>query len=423
LVLTTVLQIFRAFQTLSILNGGAMDSVRPTPLNSRPPVVSPGFNPLPWVLIAVVLMGGWWFREILMLLGAAFGLAWVLAPAVDWLHQRRVPRAIAIAMVLVASGVVATLLLWIAVPDIVENISTLAANVPQRAQRDWLPAITRGLVWLRRRFHLHIPVTTDAWISQIAERATSLAQGSLTVVASAANASLVVLEKAVNILIVLALAFYTLSGWHGLTEGITAMVPMRARLRFLDVMTKIDQTLGRFVRGQFLVMAILGTIFAIGLGTLHVPAGVGLGIFAGLIAFVPYLGFFIALGIATLLAELDNTGHCSVKAVIVFMVIVHLADILVISPRILGKSTGLSPMVIIVSLLAGAHALGFLGLLVAVPAAAVIKVLLDELVDWYKSTRFYSSVPIGHLDTQSTVDTSLPSPRLTLAPPEDYNQP
>jgi predicted PurR-regulated permease PerM len=130
------------------------------------------------------------------------------------------------------------------------------------------------------------------------------------------------------------------------------------------------------------------------------------------------VGFLFALAIAALLAALDTSGQCSVGAVVGFMIAIHLLDILVVTPRVLGGSIGLSPVVVIVSLLAGGKAFGFVGLLVAVPAAAVLKVLLDELVDWYKSTHFYGAVPVHTLDTQSTLDTSLPAPRLSVPPPD-----
>lgn len=386
---------------------------------SEPP---PRFNLLPWLALALVCAVLWYFRGLLMLVGAAVALAWVLSPAVDWLQARRIPRPLAIFVVLVLVGIVATGLLWVAVPDIVEHLTALVGVVPERLQHDWLPRIGRTLLWARRRFHLRIPVTTDAWISQLAERASSVAQGSLSVVASAANASIVIVETAIELLIVLALSFYTLSSWHSLLTGVEDLVPQRARTRFVTVVKKVDAVLGRFVRGQFLVMSILGTFFAIGLDALHLPAGLGLGIFAGLIAFVPYVGFLFALAIAALLAALDTSGQCSVGAVVGFMIAVHLLDILVVTPRVLGGSIGLSPVVVIVSLLAGGQAFGFVGLLVAVPAAAVLKVLLDELVDWYKSTRFYGAVPVHTLDTQSTLDTSVPAPRLTV-PPADATPP
>lgn len=361
----------------------------------------------------------WWFRDLLMLLGAAFGLAWALAPAVDWLVDRRVPRLVAITTVLLGVGVAATVLLWIAVPDIVENVTQLASTVPQRVQHDWMPRLNRALLWLRRHAHVRIPLTADAWISSLASRASSLAQGSLAVVTSAAGISLSIVEFAIEVLIVLALAFYALSGWRDIVDGLTALIPTRLRADVLRVVGDVDRVLGRFVRGQFLVMVILGTLFATGLGALKVPAGVGLGIFAGLIAFVPYVGFFLALGLATLLAALDTTGQCSVAAVVVYMFVVHLLDILVITPRVLGGSIGLSPIVVIVALLAGAKVLGFLGLLVAVPAAAVLKVLLGELIVWYKSTHFYSAPPLHTIDTEDSLgETSRPTPRLTQPPTE-----
>lgn len=396
-----------------------MEPARATTVHPRTPFdPPPRWNVLPWLALAFVAALVWYFRGILMLVGAAVALAWVLSPAVDWLQARRVPRPIAIVLVLLLVGVIATGLLWVAVPDIVEHLTELVGVIPQRMQQDWLPRITNGLLWLRRRSHLRIPVTTDAWLAQLASRASSVAQGSLAVVASAAGLSYVIVEKAIESLIVLALSFYTLSGWHPLLDTLRDLVPTRARPRVVDVVKKVDHALGRLVRGQFIVMAILGTFFAVGLDALGLPAGFGLGIFAGLIAFVPYLGFLIALAIAALLAALDTSGHCSVGAIVGYMVAVHLLDILVITPRVLGGSVGLSPVVIIVSLLAGAQAFGFAGLLVAVPIAAVVRVLLTELVDWYKSTRFYGLAPVHTLDTQSTVDTSAPAPRLSMPPSE-----
>jgi len=373
----------------------------------------------PWVLGLAALGLVWWFRDLLLLLGAAFGLAWALAPAVDWLAARRVPRVLAITAVLLGVGLAGTVLLWIAIPDIVENVTQLASTVPERVQHDWLPRITRGLLWLRRRSHLRIPLTADAWLSSLASRASSVAQGSLSVVSSAAGVSLSIVEFAVEVLIVLALAFYALTGWRAIVDGLTGLVPARSRADVLRVAGNVDRVLGRFVRGQFLVMLILGALFAAGLGALKVPAGVGVGIFAGLIAFVPYLGFFIALGLAVLLAALDTTGQCSVAAVVAFMLVIHLLDILVVTPRVLGGSIGLSPMVVIVALLAGAKVLGFLGLLVAVPAAAVLKVLLDELIDWYKSTHFYSAPPLHTLDTDDFLaSAAAPETPLAQPPPE-----
>ncbi len=372
----------------------------------------------PWLALGALFAFVWYFRGILMLVGAAVALAWVLSPAVDWLQSRRVPRPIAIMLVLLLVGVITTGLLWVAVPDIVEHLSNLIGVIPQRMQRDWIPKLTSALLWIRRRSHVRIPVTTDAWVAQLAERASSLAQGSLSVVLSAAGVSVTIVEKAIEMLIVLALSFYTLSGWHKLLDALRDLIPTRSRPRVVDIVSKVDLALGRLVRGQFVVMAILGTFFAVGLDALGLPAGFGLGIFAGLIAFVPYLGFLIALSIAALLAALDTSGHCSVGAIVGYMVAVHLLDILVVTPRVLGGSVGLSPVVIIVSLLAGAQAFGFVGLLIAVPVAAVLRVLLAEAIDWYKSTRFYGLAPVHTLDTQSTVDTSLPAPRLSMPPGE-----
>lgn len=347
---------------------------------------------LPWLALGAMAGLAYYFRDLLLLVGIAFGIAYVLEPLVERLQQLRVPRPLAIGLVLLGVCVAMTLTVVLVLPDIVRQLSELAVVLPNKVRNDWIPWANSGLVHLRQRYHLRIPTTADAWINQLGTRS-EIASRSMSMVQSAASASISVLGLMLEGVIVLAMAFYFISDWHRIVAGAMGLVPRRAEGEVRRIVHNVDLALGSYFRGQGLAMLVLGVLFAVGLGALGVPGGVALGIFAGLIAFIPYLGFFIALGLAILFASLDGGGLGHVLAVVAYMMFVHVLDLTVVTPRILGRSIGLSPVAVIVSLLAGARLMGFTGLLLAIPVASVATVLLGELVRFYKSSRFYAALP------------------------------
>ncbi len=387
----------------------------PPPRSLRPlrlvAPTAPGRVLLPWLLVGVAGSLAYYFREILLLVAAAFAVAYLLDPLVARLEARRVPRPLAIAAVLLGLGVVSTLVAWFVIPDIVREMSDLVVSVPRRLRDEWIPHANHLLAALRTHYRLRIPVTADAWLAQAGVRSDEIAQRSLSVMQSAAGLSLSILERLLDALIVCAMAFYLLLDYHRLLDGILVLVPRRAEAEVSRIAGNVNDALGRYVRGQALAMLILGTLFSAGLGVLGVPAGVGLGIIAGLLSVVPYLGFFIALATATLLAVLQ--GHVSPLAVVGYMTFVHIVDIGFVTPRIVGGSVGISPVWVIVSLLAGGKLGGFVGLLAAVPVASVLHVLFAEGVAFYRQTVFYTAVPaadsefhgleIGHVEAPVAV--------------------
>lgn len=349
---------------------------------------------LPWIGVALALCLAYYFRDLLGLAGAAFAVAYLLDPLVSRLERLRVPRPIAIVLVLLFIAVVMTLLVWFVVPDIVRQVTDLLNSLPRKLRDHWIPDANRLLASLRQRYRVRIPVTADAWLAQAGVRTDQIARRSLEVVQSAAGFSISVIEKVVETVIVSAMAFYLLLDYHRLLDGVLVLVPRRAEHEFSRIAANVNAALGRYVRGQALAMLILGSLFSLGLGALKVPAGVGLGILAGLLSVVPYIGFFIALGLAALLAALDG-GSAACLAVVGYMVFVHIVDITFVTPRILGGSIGLSPVWVILALLAGGKVMGFVGLLAAIPVASVLRVLIGEAVDYYRSTRFYTAMPAG----------------------------
>ena len=381
---------------------------------------------LPWLAVGVALALAYYFRDLLSLVGAAFALAYLLDPLVLRLERLRVPRSLAIVLVLALIGVVFTLVIWFVVPDIVRQITDLLTSLPRKLRDQWIPAANNLLVSLRQRYRVRIPVTAESWLAQAGMRTDEIARRSLGMVESAADVSISILAKVLESVIVGAMAFYLLLDYHRLLDGVVDLVPRRAKEDFSRVASKVNAALGRYVRAQALAMLILGSLFAVGLTALKVPAGAGIGILAGLLTVVPYVGFFLALAVSALLALLDGgTGAC--LAVVGYMVFVHLVDITFVTPRIVGGSIGLSPVWVILALLVGGKVAGFVGLLAAIPVASVLRVLVGEAVDFYRTTRFYTAMPtpegamhtveLSHLEHQLLGGDSELPPAVTVPPP------
>ncbi len=371
---------------------------------------------LPWLVVGTALFLAWYFRDLLGLLGAAFAMAYLLDPLVMRLERLRVPRPLAIVLVLAVLGVVFTLTVWFVVPDIVRQLTDLLTSLPRKLRDQWIPWANNLLVSLRQRYRVRIPVTAEAWLAQAGVRTDEIARRSLGMVQSAADVSISIIQKVLESVIVAAMAFYLLLDYHRLLDGVSELVPRRAADDFARIATKVNAALGRYVRGQALAMLILGTLFAVGLTVLKVPAGAGIGILAGVLTVVPYVGFFLALIVSSLLALLDGgSGAC--LAVIGYMVFVHLVDITFVTPRIVGGSIGLSPVWVILALLAGGKVAGFIGLLAAIPVASVLRVLVGEAVDYYRTTRFYTAMPAPEGVMHTVEIAHVEPPEVDFAPP------
>lgn len=360
---------------------------------------------LPWVLLGVVLAITWYFRDLVTLLMVAAAMAYVVVPVVDRLERARIPRSLAIVIVLLGIAGAMTLAVMLVLPGMMDQMTGLAAKIPAQVQNNLIPWANRLLLKLRHRLHLRIPTTVDAWLAQLGVRSSEIAQRTTGLALHAAGAGISVLEWIAESVIVLALAFYLLADWHRMIEGARSLVPRRALAETNRIATRVNTTLGRYVRGQLLVMAILGSLFAAGLMALEVPGGVGVGVIAGLLSFVPYAGFFVALAIAVALAMIDG-GSSHVMAVFSFMWLVHFIDITLVTPRILGGRIGIPPAGVILALLAGGKVAGFIGLLAALPVATVLRVLLGELVGWYQRTRYFTSMPLASADITAMASVS-----------------
>ncbi|MFO0557945.1 MAG: AI-2E family transporter [Polyangiales bacterium] len=388
----------------------------------------------PWLLgvgIALaVLLVVYFLRAAIALAIGAYAVAYVCAPAVARLKKLRIPKSVAIGTVLLGGTTTLFGSFALLIPELIRQLQTVIQSLPryqQHVQQVWLP-------YLRHTLHLNLPARTDQALGQLGLRLNNLGGALPDVANTGLNAGVFLIEALFTTLIVLALAFYISVDFDSIRERAFDLVPHRARPRVGSLLKEIDETLRHFVSGQLLVMGVLSVLYSVGLGALGVPAGWAIGLFSGLISFVPYLGFFIALGLALVMTALSGQGGGHLLAVTGVMGAVHVLDLMLITPRIVGNRTRLAPAVVILAMVAGGALAGIVGVFFAIPAASVVGVLVRHVIDLYKRSNFFldggdvaiASVPITGVPSDMFSDLAAefePSPLAYKPPPEPPSSP
>jgi predicted PurR-regulated permease PerM len=160
-----------------------------------------------------------------------------------------------------------------------------------------------------------------------------------------------------------------------------------------SVALEVHRTLGGYVRGQLTACFVLSLLYSAGLMLAGVRLAVPIGFFTGMLAFVPYIGFGIGLSMSVTMALLAWQGVNHLVAVVSVMLMVQVADGMLITPRIVGKSVGLRPIEVLLTMMAAATLFGFLGVLLAVPLGAVVKILVGRATSVYLESDFYRRPP------------------------------
>ncbi len=346
-----------------------------------------------WVLAALFVVGlGWLFyalRGVLTPLFAAFLIAYVLDPVVDKLEARKINRVVAIMLLLAALLGVIALFVVLVLPGVVRDLAGFVRDLPQQASA----GLERARPWLAR-YGVQIPHSVAEALTQyqvdaqdVARRAIAPAGAVLRWVVGGTSSLIGMLG---TLFVVPVVSFYLLYDFDRMRERAKDLVPVQWRAPVFEIAREIDQTLGHFVRGQVMVMAILGVLYAAAYSALGVRLAIPIGIVAGLIAFIPYVGGATALLSALLLSLIDFTGWDKVIGVLAAYAVIQLLDGFVITPRVVGEKVGLSPLSVLIALLVGAELFGFLGVLLALPSAAVLKIFLVRGVKAYRESKVYA---------------------------------
>ena len=327
-------------------------------------------------------------RGVLSPLFFSLGIAYLLDPVVDRFERAGVPRAAAIAVVLTLLALVGALFLLLVLPAIIGEVVQFARELPTQ-----LRALDHQVEpWLEAR-GIPVPHTLDEALSElalapseIASRAAAPAQAVLQYVL---GGTVTVIGAVASVLVIPVLVFYLLYDFDRMVEGIRDLVPMRVRPTVVEIASEIDAVLGQFVRGQLLVMIAMGILYAVAYSLAGVRLAIPIALVAGLLAFIPYVGSGSALTMALLMCVVDWTGWTKPLLVIVAYAVCQFLEGFVVVPRIVGDKVGLPAVWVLVALMIGGEVFGFLGVLLAVPAAAVAKIFVVRVLAWYRQSEIY----------------------------------
>ncbi|HEV8321307.1 MAG TPA: AI-2E family transporter [Myxococcota bacterium] len=317
---------------------------------------------------------------------AAFILAYFLDPVIDWFEARRIPRTVAIVLLLVAALGVLTLCALFIIPRVAEQFALLIVKIGAFVQQ--------LASWVQTRFGFSLPhtlqETLDNFGADLKNLAPSAAGSAGTVIGWVFSGTVNVLVTILGLVFIPVFAFYFLRDFDLITAQLYTLVPFAQRPLVRSVFREVDETLANFIRGQVTVAAVKATLYAVLLSFAGIKLSVVIGAIAGFGALVPYLGAAIGGGLSALMVAVDFNGWGQVLFVILIFAGVETADGLFITPKLLGDRVGLSPVAVIVALLVGGELLGFAGVLLAVPAAAVIRILVRRAVEAYRGTAFFA---------------------------------
>ncbi|MDP2694365.1 MAG: AI-2E family transporter [Gallionella sp.] len=346
----------------------------------------PRFAAVQWLsftAVATVLL--YLLSPILMPFVAAGILAYICNPLVQRLHARKLPRTLAVVLVMGGLLLLSGLLLLIMLPLLEKEISLFVMSVP-----DWIDAArTHLLPQLQQWFGVSL-----AWDSQALKNlllshwqsAGGVAGKLLPWLGSSGGA---IAGALVNLLLIPVAMFYLLRDWDALVARLDGLVPRHWHGKVREIAGEVDRVLAEFLRGQISVMLLMSAYYTAALWLAGLEFALPIGILAGLLVFVPYLGMIIGLSLATLAAVMQFPGFSGILLVWAAFGLGQLLEGMVVTPWLVGDRIGLHPLAVIFALLAFGQVLGFFGLLLALPLSAILLVALRHGKAWYLTSSMY----------------------------------
>ena len=339
------------------------------------------------ILIGIVGFVFWLLAPVLMPFVVAALLAYLGDPLVDRL-EKRMSRALAVTLVFVVMIVVVIAILLVLVPFIERQISNFLAQLP-----NWIAWFqTTAAPWLEAHFGISTDVLdTQQLIGALQANWKEAGGFATTVLAKVSKSGLTIVGWMLNIVLIPVVAFYLLRDWDIMVERIHALVPRSIEPVVARLARESDDVLGAFLRGQLSVMIVLGIFYGVGLWLVGISVGPLIGMIAGLISFVPYLGAITGVIMAVIAALVQYQDFTHVALVLVVFGIGQTLEGYVLVPRLVGEKIGLHPVAVIFAVLAGGELFGFLGVLLALPVASVLMVLLRYAHERYAASQLYGA--------------------------------
>jgi predicted PurR-regulated permease PerM len=312
----------------------------------------------------------------------AFLLAYFLKPVVARLHAWKIPRVIAVILVFIVVVIIVTGVLFVLVPAIGNQVAKLAEGVPALIawfEKTFIP-------WVSSEFGVQMTAIDFNSLKQMLLGHLSAGGNVAQTIFSTISASgYVLLEIIFNLVMIPVIMLYLLFDWRKVTSKGRAYIPLPEQHRdtVIRALRECGDVLAGFFRGQLLVMIGLAIVYSLGLWLVGLDLALLIGVVSGLLSVVPYLGFISGLLAAILAAVFQYHDWMHVIGVLVVFSVGEICESFIFPPLFVGDRIGLHPVAVIFAVLAGGQLFGFVGVLLALPAAAVIMVFFRHLCHRY----------------------------------------
>ena len=353
-----------------------------------------------WLILVLLVVAGW-LMYLLAPVITPFAISAVLAylgdPFVDRLEKVSIWRwklgrtvAVSIVFILMLSLLIVVLLLVI--PLLVDQIRLLVQLFPRWIE--WFSGT--ALPWLAGKFGFALKDFDPTQFSQVLKDYwKEISTAAFKVVDYVSRGGMAFAALLTNLILIPVVTFYLLRDWDLLIRAVQDLLPRNMEGEISQMAAEVDKVLGAFFRGQLMVMFALGLMYTVGLSLVGIEFAALIGMGAGLLSIVPYLGSIVGVLVAAGAAIFQFQDVFHLVMVLLVFGVGQSAEGMYLTPKLVGDEIGLHPVTVIFAVLAGGQLFGFLGILLALPVAAVLNVLVRHMNQRYRQSELYKSPPEG----------------------------
>jgi len=340
-------------------------------------------------LFIVVCLLLYFSRRVVAPFLIAFALSYLMDPLVDRMESRGASRTVSVLFLMMAFFMLVVFAGLFLVPILSMQTENLVQNIPVYIGifQDWLRPL---LDMVKGLDPVKVEEILNEGLSRFGELPMKALQFSGKLLWGSISNLFNIILMIANLVIIPVVMFYLLRDFDSINDKLLALVPPRFQEKTREVVLEIDQVLSSFVRGQLMVVGLMGLMYAIGLFLCQTPMSLSLGVMAGLFNLVPYLGLALGFVPAAILTFMHTQEWMPVLGVAGVFAFVQAMEGMVITPRVVGENIGLHPVAVIFAVLLGAELFGLVGMILGVPAVAVLNVLFSRGILQYKKSPLYS---------------------------------
>ncbi|HCU59225.1 MAG TPA: AI-2E family transporter [Alphaproteobacteria bacterium] len=339
-----------------------------------------------WFVLGVLLCSGLYvLRSVLLPFVLGIILGYLFDPLATKLEKLKISRTWATVLVFLIVVLIAVPVIALLVGVIDNQLSIFVSAVPT-----YIASFVQKLEPAMKSLQEYIPgLETDNLKTAFSQNISQTFQLSGKFLQGLFKNGMAIVNVLSLLLITPVVAFYMLRDWDVFVKKVDALLPRKSKKNIREIFKKIDKAISGFIRGQLSVCVILGTYYALGLRLIGLELGLLVGFIAGLISFIPYVGSITGFVLSIILALSQFSEYTKIIEVVLVFGIGQFLEGNFLTPKLVGDNIGLHPVWVMFALLAGGVLLGFLGLMIAVPVAAIVAILLKTGIEKYKKSKLY----------------------------------